>query len=112
MTVEDLQTRLGPFTDSRTSLGTSNIANLHHSSPAKGIRNSGHLVQFNGAISFSERITRETKRNKVSHCQNSTKFQEKNRRNRGKFDTPKTQIHDHSLSWIGSGTSIKVEVLN
>ena len=26
---------------------------------------------------------------------------------RGKIDTPNTQIHDHSLSWLGSGNSIK-----
>ena len=26
---------------------------------------------------------------------------------RGKFDTPNTQIHDRSLSWLGTGTSIK-----
>jgi len=26
---------------------------------------------------------------------------------RGKIDTSRTQIHDHSLSWLGTGTSIK-----
>jgi hypothetical protein len=26
---------------------------------------------------------------------------------RGKIDTPNTQIHDCSLSWLGTGTSIK-----
>ena len=26
---------------------------------------------------------------------------------RGKIDTPNTQIHDHSHSWLGTGTSIK-----
>jgi len=26
---------------------------------------------------------------------------------RSKLDTPNTQIHDHSLSWLGTGTSIK-----
>ena len=26
---------------------------------------------------------------------------------RGKIDTPNTQIHDSSLSWVGTGTSIK-----
>ena len=26
---------------------------------------------------------------------------------RGKIDTPNTQIHDHSLSLFGTGTSIK-----
>jgi hypothetical protein len=26
---------------------------------------------------------------------------------RGKIDTPNTQIHDRSLSWLGTGTSIK-----
>ena len=27
---------------------------------------------------------------------------------RGQFDTPYTQIHDRSLSWFGTGTSIKI----
>jgi len=27
----------------------------------------------------------------------------KNRSNRGKIDTPSTYIHDHSLSWLGTG---------
>ena len=26
---------------------------------------------------------------------------------KGQIDTPNTQIHDHSLSWLGTGTSIK-----
>ena len=26
---------------------------------------------------------------------------------RGKIDTPSKQIHDHSISWLGTGTSIK-----
>jgi len=26
---------------------------------------------------------------------------------RGKIDTPNTQIHDRSLPWLGRGTSIK-----
>ena len=26
---------------------------------------------------------------------------------RGRIDTPKTQKHDHSLSWLGAGTSVK-----
>ena len=26
---------------------------------------------------------------------------------RGRIDTPKTQMHDHSLSWLGAGTSEK-----
>jgi hypothetical protein len=26
---------------------------------------------------------------------------------RGKIDTPKTDIHDNSLSWLGTGMSIK-----
>ena len=28
-------------------------------------------------------------------------------RNLGKIDTPNTLLHDHSLSWLGTGTSIK-----
>ena len=27
---------------------------------------------------------------------------------RGNIETPNTQIHDHSLSWLGTGTPIKV----
>jgi len=26
---------------------------------------------------------------------------------RGDNDTPNTQVHDHPLSWLGTGTSIK-----
>ena len=26
---------------------------------------------------------------------------------RGKIDTPNTQIHDHSILWVGTATSIK-----
>ena len=31
---------------------------------------------------------------------------------RRKINTPSTQIHDGSLSWLGTGTSIKVVGLN
>ena len=34
-------------------------------------------------------------------------MQLKNRRKRPKIDSPNTQIHDHSLSWLGTGTSVK-----
>jgi hypothetical protein len=27
---------------------------------------------------------------------------------RGNMDIPYTQIHDHSLFWIGTGTSVKI----
>jgi hypothetical protein len=27
---------------------------------------------------------------------------------KGKMDTPNKQIHDHSLSWLGTDTSIKM----
>jgi hypothetical protein len=30
---------------------------------------------------------------------------------RGKIDTPNTQIHDHSLSKLGTGTAIKSKVV-
>jgi len=31
---------------------------------------------------------------------------------RGKIDTLNTQIHDRSVSWLGTGTSIKVAGIN
>jgi hypothetical protein len=31
---------------------------------------------------------------------------------RGTFDTPNTQIHDLPFSWLETGTSLKVAVLN
>jgi len=31
---------------------------------------------------------------------------------RGQIDTPYTQIHDRSLSWFGTGTSIKIGLNN
>ena len=34
------------------------------------------------------------------------KFNSKNR-NKGEIDTPKTQMHDRLLSWLGTDTSIK-----
>ena len=34
-------------------------------------------------------------------------IQSTNRRNRGKIDTPKTNIHGRSLSWLHKGTSVK-----
>jgi len=39
----------------------------------------------------------------MSHCQNSSKLY----RIRGKIDTPNTYIHDRSLSWLGTDTSVK-----
>jgi len=35
-----------------------------------------------------------------------------NHRNRGKINTSNTHIHNHSLSWVGTGTSEKVAGLN
>ena len=40
---------------------------------------------------------------KIPHCRNSSKIQSHNRITRGKIDT----LHDRSLSWPGTGTSIK-----
>ena len=39
----------------------------------------------------------------------SEKFQKFNRKivEIGKFDIPSTHIHDHSLSWLSTGTSVK-----
>ena len=31
---------------------------------------------------------------------------------RGKLDTPNTNIRDHSLSWLGTGTSMKSSGIN
>ena len=44
--------------------------------------------------------------NKIYHCRNNSKINVKIVE-RGKIDTPNTQIHDRSLSCLGTGTSIK-----
>jgi len=46
--------------------------------------------------------------NKILHYQN-TQFQIElqNRRNRDRIDTLNIYMHDHSLSWLGTDTSIK-----
>jgi hypothetical protein len=42
----------------------------------------------------------------IPNCLNSSKIQEQ-MVERGKIDTPKTHIHDNSLSWLGTGMSIR-----
>ena len=46
------------------------------------------------------------KTKKIPHCFESAKIHRKNR-NKGEIDTPKTQMHDRLLSWLGTDTSIK-----
>ena len=43
-------------------------------------------------------------KNKIPHCLNNSKIKIVER---GKIDTPNTHIHDRSLSWFGTGTSIE-----
>jgi hypothetical protein len=43
---------------------------------------------------------------KMPHCRNSPKIQYKNRRKR-QMGTCNAQTHDHSLTWFGTGTSVK-----
>jgi len=67
---------------------------------------------------LSEQLQNPTK--KLAHCRNSSKTQQKNYHTvgtapkpkrkigeSGKIDTPNTQIHDLSLSWLGTSISIK-----
>jgi hypothetical protein len=42
------------------------------------------------------------KNRKIPHCQNISKIQLKNHRNKGKMYAPKIHIHDHSLSCPGT----------
>jgi hypothetical protein len=42
----------------------------------------------------------------ISHCRNSSKFN-RNIVERVTFDIPNTHIHDRSLSWQNTGTSVK-----
>jgi hypothetical protein len=46
------------------------------------------------------------KSKKISHCRNNSKIKYQNRRI-GKIDIPSTQLHDRSLSWLATGTSIE-----
>jgi hypothetical protein len=48
----------------------------------------------------------KTKQNKTPHCPNNSKSNIKIVE-RGKSDTTNTQIRDRSISWFGTGTSIK-----
>ena len=43
----------------------------------------------------------------MAHSRNNFKILSKIRRNRYKIDTPNTDIHDLSFSWLSTGTSIK-----
>jgi len=42
----------------------------------------------------------------ISHCWNSSKIQSQTLE-RGNIDTPNTHIHNHSLSWLGTDTSVR-----
>lgn len=44
--------------------------------------------------------------------ENSSNIMSENRINKVKINTPNTHIHDHSLSWIGTGTTVKMAGLN
>ena len=46
------------------------------------------------------------KQNKTPYCPNNSKIKYQNRRKR-QIDTTNTQIRDLSISWFGTGTSIK-----
>ena len=50
-----------------------------------------------------------TKKMKKIKCHTVGTFPKSNIKivERGKIDTPDTQIHAHFLSWLGTGTSIK-----
>ena len=48
----------------------------------------------------------KVKNKQISHRQNNFKIQTKNRRT-FKTDTTNTNIYDHSISWLETGTSIK-----
>jgi hypothetical protein len=41
-------------------------------------------------------------------CSKSKSWADNNRKIRGTFDTSNTHIHDRSISWLGTGISIKV----
>ena len=47
------------------------------------------------------------KTKEISRYRDSSKFQSKIRINRGDIDTRNIHIHDHTLSYLGTGTSIK-----
>ena len=53
--------------------------------------------------------TRKADKMKITKCNNVETVPESNTKivERGTIDTPNTQIVDHSLSWFGTGTSIK-----
>jgi hypothetical protein len=42
----------------------------------------------------------------ISHCRSSSRIQSKIVE-RGKFDNPSIHVHDRSLSWLSTSTSIK-----
>ena len=46
------------------------------------------------------------KEEKIPHCRNNSKIKYQNCRKRHPFDTPNTQIHDRSFSWLYTDTSI------
>ena len=61
-------------------------------------------------MEWKEKQKNKTKQNKTkTKTTPSEQFQNpiKDLRNRGKLDTTNTHIHDWSLSWLGTGTSVK-----
>ena len=60
---------------------------------------------FNGWVYIDRGIGMKNKNTTLRHCQNNTKIKDQNRRKRPIY-TPNTKIHDRSLSWLGTVTSI------
>ena len=74
------------------------------------------MVQFYLSYSNNQYSDRnKMKKQKIPHCSNSSKIQQKNHRNTGKnnapsiprHDTPNTQTHDRSLYWLGKNMKKK-----
>ena len=55
---------------------------------------------------FNKMQKKKKKHKKIPQCRNISKIQ--NIVERGKINNRNTQIHVHSLSWLGTVTSIKV----
>jgi hypothetical protein len=56
-------------------------------------------------------ILPKNEKQKISHCPNSFRFRRKIFE-RGKMDIPSTHTHDHSLSWLGTGSSITKYIID
>ena len=57
------------------------------------------------------KILPKNEKQKISHCPNSFRSRRKIFE-RGKIDIPSTHTHDHSLSWLGTGSSIKKYIID